>query len=258
MKERVIMAKIIALANQKGGVAKTTTTHALAAGLANKGFKVLAIDLDPQGNLTSACGADNFTKPTVYELLKGNTDAASVIQRIHDFDVIPANILLAGAEQEIVQAGKEHRLKEAMESIVDNYDYIVIDCPPSLGVLTSNAFTFANEIIIPSTAGIFAASGIGQLNNLIKSIKKYCNANVRIKGILLTRFNPRANISKEMKEFTEQIGGMLDAPVFNTFIRSSIAVEEAQANKEDIYTWASGSTVAQDYEAFVEEYLKGE
>lgn len=252
------MAKVIAIANQKGGVAKTTTSHALAAGLVKKGFRVLAIDLDPQGNLSDATGADNYNELTIYEVLKGTTKAEDVIQTKNGLDIIAANILLAGAEQEIVQAGKEHRLKEKLEKITPNYDFIIIDCPPSLGVLTANAFTFASDIIIPSNAGIFAASGIGQLHGLISSIKKYCNPSVKIRGILMTRYNPRANISMEMKDLTEKLASMLEAPVYETYIRNSVVVEEAQANHEDIYSWASGSTVAKDYEKFVEEFLKGE
>lgn len=250
--------QIIAVANQKGGVGKTTTSHALCAGLADKGYKVLGVDLDPQGNFSTACGANNYNVPTIYEVIKGEASSEETLQSMDSgFDVLPSNIMLAGAEQELSQTGKEHRLKEAIAPIAGNYDIIVIDTPPSLGVLTVNAFTCASDILIPTTAGIFATTGISQLNNTVKSVQKYCNPNVKIMGILFTRFNPRANISKQIKELTEQLSEYISAPIYNTYIRAAIAVEEAQANKTDIFAYSEKSTVAKDYKAFIEEFLKG-
>jgi chromosome partitioning protein len=250
--------RVIAVANQKGGVGKTTTSQAMCAGLAEKGYKVLGIDLDPQGNFSTACGAGNFNVPTIYELMKGEVETEEAVQHIQSgFDVISSNIMLAGAEQELSQTGKEHRLKEVISPISGNYDFIIIDTPPSLGVLTVNAFTFASDIMIPTTAGIFAATGIGQLAKTVKNVQKYCNPNVEITGILFTRFNPRANISKQIKELTEQVSEYISAPIYKTYIRSAVVVEEAQANQEDIFTYADKSTVSEDYRAFIEEFLKG-
>lgn len=250
--------KIIAVANQKGGVGKTTTSHALIAGLADKGYKVLGIDLDPQGNLSSSCGSINYNVPTVYELMKRDAFANDAIQRINDrYDIIPSNIMLAGAEQELSHTGKEHRLKESIEPVIHNYDYVIIDTPPSLGVLTVNAFTAATDIIIPTTAGIFATTGINQLNETVKSVQKYCNQRVKITGILFTRFNPRTNISKQIKELTEQLSQYISAPIYKTYIRSAIAVEEAQANRTDIFDYAEKSTVSEDYKRFIDEFLEG-
>ena len=251
--------RVIAVANQKGGVGKTTTSQAMCAGLAEKGCKVLGIDLDPQGNFSTACGAENYNVPTIYELMKGEASPEETVQHISNgFDVLPSNIMLAGAEQELSQTGKEHRLKEVVSPIAGNYDFIIIDTPPSLGVLTVNAFTFANDIMIPTTAGIFAATGIGQLAKTVKNVQKYCNPNVEITGILFTRFNPRANISKQIKELTEQLSQYISAPIYKTYIRSAVAVEEAQANRVDIFDFAEKSTVSEDYKAFIEEFLKGE
>lgn len=250
--------KVIAVANQKGGVGKTTTSHALSARLSKLGFKVLAIDLDPQGNLSSAFGVDNYNKPTIYNLMKNEVTAKEVLQKAQNgVDVIPSNIMLAGCEQELSHTGKEHRLKECIEPIKNNYDFIIIDTPPSLGVLTVNAFTASNDILIPTTAGIFAATGINQLNITVTSVKKYCNPNINIIGILFTRFNPRVNISKQVKELTEEISEFISVPIYKIYIRSAIVIEEAQANHKDIFDYAENSTVSEDYKNFVDEFLKG-
>ena len=249
---------IVAVANQKGGVGKTTTAQALAAGLAEKGYKVLGIDLDPQGNFSTACGAENYNVQTIYEVMKRAASIQAAIQHTKGgYDVVPANIMLAGAEQELSQTGKEHRLKEAVAPVAANYDFIVIDTPPSLGVLTVNAFTCATDILIPTTAGIFATAGISQLNETVTSVQKYCNPAVKVRGILFTRFNPRANISRQMKELAEQLGEYISAPIYKTYIRSAVVVEEAQANSQDIFDYANKSTVAEDYKAFIDEFLKG-
>ena len=247
--------RIIVVANQKGGVGKTTTSHALTAGLAAKGYKVMGIDLDPQGNFSIV----NYNVPTVYELMKREVTVEEVIQRMKGgYDILPSNIMLAGAEQELLQTGKEYRLKEIITPVVNNYDYIIIDTPPSLGVLTINAFTTASDILVPTTAGIFATTGINQLNETVKSVQRYCNPNLKIIGILFTRFNPRANISKQIKELTQQLSEYISAPIYKTYIRSAVVVEEAQANKTDIFDYAKKSTVSEDYKTFIEEFLKGD
>ena len=250
---------IVAVANQKGGVGKTTTAQALVAGLAEKGYRVLGIDLDPQGNFSSACGAENYNVPTIYEVLKRTVKTEEAIQTMSEkYDVVTANIMLAGAEQELSQTGKEHRLKEAIAPVLDDYDFVIIDTPPSLGILTVNAFTCSTDILIPTTAGIFATAGISQLNETVLSVQKYCNPTVKIRGILFTRFNPRTNISWQIKELTEQLGKYIAAPIYKTYIRAAVAIEEAQANREDIFNYAGKSTVAEDYRNFIEEFLKGD
>lgn len=246
---------VIAVANQKGGIGKTTTSAALAANLKKRGFRVLAIDMDPQGNLSMSSGS-NIELPTVYELLKEDVSVNDVIQHLDAYDIIPANIMLSAAEQELSHIGKEQRLKERLEPIMESYDYVVIDTPPSLGILTINAFTAADEIIIPTTAGIFAATGIKQLNSTINSVKKYCNNSIQIAGILLTKYDPRTNNSKDMRDLTLRLSEFMNTRLFDTYIRSSVVVEEAQARNIDIFTYQKNSNVAKDYEAFVDEYLR--
>lgn len=250
---------IVAVANQKGGVGKTTTSQALVSGLAEKGYRVLGIDLDPQGNFSSACGAESYNVPTIYEVMKRAVKIEEAIQSMAGkYDLVPANIMLAGADQEISQTGKEHRLKEIVAPVLNKYDFVIIDTPPSLGILTVNAFTCATDILIPTTAGIFATAGISQLSETVLSVQKYCNPSVKIRGILFTRFNPRTNISWQIKELTEQLGEYISAPIYKTYIRSAVAIEEAQANQKDIFNYAGKSTVAEDYRKFIEEFLKGE
>lgn len=250
--------KIIAISNQKGGVGKTTTSHSIIVGLAKRGYKVLGIDIDPQANLSSVCGAENYNTPTVYELMKCDAKSDEVVQTIKnsdlEYDFISSNIMLAGIEHELSSTGREYRLKEVIEPISSKYDFIIIDTPPSLGILTVNAFTFATDIIIPTTAGIFAATGINQLNETIKNVKKYCNPDIKINGILFTRFNPRTNISKQIKELTEKLSEYISVPIYNTYIRNSVVIEEAQANKNDIFQY-SKSTVYEDYNNFIDEFL---
>ncbi len=249
------MANVICVSNQKGGVGKTTTAGALIAGLSNEGYRVLGIDLDPQGNLSASVGAEMYEAPTVYDLMKNMADVKDAIQTIKTFDIISSNVMLAGAEQELSQIGKEHRLKEVIYPVIEKYDFIVIDTPPSLGVLTVNALTLANDVIIPTTAGIFAANGIRQLHSTIMGVKKYYNPEMNIAGILLTKYNARVNISKQILELTEKLGAFIDAPIYDTRIRAAVAVEEAQANQLDIFRYSGKSAVAEDYKNFVIEYI---
>ena len=250
------MAKIITITNQKGGVAKTTTAGAIAAGLKARGNNVLAIDFDPQGNLSSSIGIDSYNCSTVYQMLLKKDEAQKVIQKTNSFDIIPANIVLAGVEHELIQTGKEYRLEETLQPVLNNYDYIIIDTPPSLGILTTNAVMIADELIIPSTAGIFAATGIQQLKLYIDSITPYRKrpTDLKIDGILITKYNPRTIISRGMKDFTEQLANIINTKVYNSYIRFSVGVEEAQAEKTDLYSY-SKSSVADDYNKFLDEYL---
>ena len=249
--------KVITVANQKGGVAKTTTTASFGYELAKRGFKVLLIDLDPQGDLSYYfnCVADDETK-TMYDVLCGSDNIKSVMNKINEnLFIAPSDLLLAGAEQEMNKTGKEYKLKESIE-LLDTFDYIIIDTPPALGILTVNAFTAADEIIIPSNAGVFSTKAFVQLANTMQGVKKYFNSRLCISGILITRYNAQTKISKAIREMAETMAEKLNTKVFNTYIRTAIAVEEAQYEQVVIDDYNKNSTVSQDYKSFVDEYLK--
>lgn len=250
------MAKVITVANQKGGVAKTTTTGALAAGLKRRGYNVLAVDLDAQGNLTDNVGAD-AEHETTYELMKGVVRTKEVIQNTEVFDIIPANLALASADMEFTATGREYRLKKALEPVMNEYDYIILDTPPTLGIMTVNAFMVSDEVIIPAS-GINGVKGIVELFKTITTVKEFGNSKLTVAGILLTMYNPRAIINQNIKELAESIGAATGIHIYKTFIRTSVSVDEATATGKDIFSYNEKNNVAVDYNNFIDEYLKGE
>jgi chromosome partitioning protein len=248
------MKESIAIINQKGGVGKSTTAHALGIGLATKKIRVLFVDLDAQGNLSYTLGLDS-NKTTSYEVLTNEVTAAEAIQSGVMWDGLASSSALSGMDMNLTQTGKEYRLKEALEPIKDKYDYIIIDTPPALGILTVNALTACTGIIIPAQADIYSLQGIGQLYNTIDTVRRYCNPSLTIKGVLLTRYNPRSIISRDIAEMTAQTAERLKTQVYKTTIRESVSIKEAQAKQQDIYTYAPKSNPAADYKAFVKEFL---
>jgi len=245
---------IIAVTNQKGGVGKTTTSQALASGLHATGCKVLIIDLDPQANLSTALNVDN-RQLTIYEVLKKEVGIVEAIQTTSSGDIIPANILLSAAEMEFTMLGREQLLKEALTEIQKNYDYIVIDTPPALSILTINAFTAAQKLIIPMEADMFSLQGLGQLHTTILQVKKYSNKDLEIGGILLTKHNPRTNLAKDILENLNTLIKQLNTRLFKTTIRASISIREAQISQMDIIDYAPNSNAQTDYRNFVAEFL---
>lgn len=248
-------AEIITLSNQKGGSGKTTTAHALGAGLRARGHKVLFVDLDSQGNLTYALGIDNKAL-TSLEVLTGTATAEEAIQETATGDVIPASPALSGANEIITETGKEYRLKEALEPIRSRYDYIILDTSPALSVLTVNALTASDKLVIPSEADTFSLQGIVGISSTIAAVKKYFNKELRTDGILLTRFKPRTNLSKEIAGFADQIANMMQTKVYQNTIRENISIRMAQANRTDIFSYDPKSNGAADYNAFIDEFLK--
>lgn len=247
------MKEIFSVINQKGGVGKSTTALALAGGLTMRGFKTLLVDLDAQGNLSYTAGAD-VSGATSFDVLSGQ-NAALAIQPRALFDLIPSDPGLATADLVFSSTGKEYRLREALEPFYDQYDYIILDTPPALGILTINALTAATAAIIPAQADIYSLQGIGQLYSTLDAIKKYTNPSLSVCGILLTRYNPRAILSRDMAELLEETADRLGTKVFSSKIREAVAVREAQAAREDLFVYAPRSNAALDYTAFLDELL---
>ena len=248
------MKEVLAIINQKGGVGKSTTAAALGAGLTLKGYKVLFIDLDAQGNLTFNMGAGASALSSL-EVLTGTATAEEAIRHTEHGDIIPASPALAGADNLITTTGKEYRLKEALEPLHSRYDYIVIDTPPALGILTVNALTACSGAIVPAQADAWSLQGITQLNGTIQTVRKYCNPALKVKGIVLTRFNSRAVVSRDMQELIAQTAAALDTKLYSTAVRECTAIKEAQAVQQDIYSYAPRSNATADYKALVAEII---
>ena len=250
------MGKVISVANQKGGVGKTTTTVNLATLLAKKGKKVLLIDTDPQGNATSGLGITKELELSVYDILIGETTFNEVIQEttLKNLKVCPSNISLAGAEVELVSMmSREQRLKTKLDEIKDQYDYILIDCPPSLGLITLNAFTASDSVLIPVQCEYFALEGLGQLLNTVNLVKKHLNKSLEVEGALLTMYDARTNLSnqvvKEVKKYFED-------KVYKTVIPRNVRLSEAPIYGMPISIYDPRSKGAKDYEKLTKELLK--
>lgn len=251
----IFLSTIIALTNQKGGVGKTTTSSALISGLTSHNKKVLGIDIDPQGNLGFSLGAEIEECNTIYEVMKGLVSVEDAIQHTPSGDIIPSNILLSSAELEFNRPGREYMLKHMISTIQHKYDYIIIDTPPALSILTVNAYVVSNALIIPMAPEILSLLGVAQLKETIETVKKFYNSNLKILGLLLTKYNPRTNLAKEVTEMAEDIAQQLGTIVFQSKIRSSVTVAESPAHGESILQYAPKSNPALDYEAFVNEIL---
>ena len=248
--------KTIAVINQKGGVGKSTTASAIGAGLALKGYRTLFIDLDAQGNLTYSMGATQAGYNALGILQRPET-AMNEIQTTKQGSIIASTPQLATADTALSQTGKEYCLKEALDTI-SGYDYCIIDTPPALGILTVNALTACTGAIIPAQADIYSLQGISQLNDTIEAVRKYCNPSLAIMGIVLTRFNGRSILRKEIAERIEREADQLNTKLYKSRIRECVALAEAQTVQQDIFSYAPNSNASADYRALVEEILDGE
>ena len=250
------MAKVISIANQKGGVGKTTTAVNLSACIAQKGKKVLLIDIDPQGNATSGLGVEAHEDKSIYNVLVEDLEITETIHPtvVKKLDVCPANINLAGAEIELVSmVSRENRLKLAIDTIKDKYDYIFIDCPPSLGLITLNAFTASDSVLVPIQCEYYALEGLGQLVNTIKLVQKHLNKELEIEGVVLTMFDSRTNLSTEVANEVEKYFGN---KVFQTIIPRNIRLSEAPSHGLPITLYDSDSKGAQKYKKLAKELIK--
>ena len=245
------MATVIVVTNQKGGVGKTTTCAALAGIFRSRGMRVLAIDMDPQGNLSFSLGAEDEGY-TIHDVMTGKCDIREAIKVTHICDVLTSNILLSGSELELTSERREFILKDILRLVRYAYDYIIIDTPPALSILTINAYTAADDLIIPMTPEILSLQGIAQLKETILAVKKYYNKNLNIRGILLTKYVPRQTLATEVGEMVEIVAEQLKTQVLDIKISVSVAVAEAPAHQEVITTYSPGCRAAKDYTRLAE------
>jgi chromosome partitioning protein len=256
MKAGDIVGKIIAIANQKGGVGKTTTSVNLGACLAYIGKRVLLVDVDPQGNATSGIGIEKAdVEHCIYDILVDDVDVKEVIKQtaVENLDIIPATIQLAGAEIELVPTiSREVRLNRALETVKHNYDYIVIDCPPSLGLLTINALTASDAVLIPVQCEYYALEGLSQLLNTVRLVQKHLNTDLRIEGVLLTMLDARTNLGIQV---IDEVKKYFQDKVYHTIIPRNIRLSEAPSHGQPIIIYDPRSRGAEVYLELAKEVV---
>ena len=253
------MGRTIATANQKGGVGKTTTAINLSACLAEKGKKVLAVDFDPQGNTTSGLGIDkNSLNITIYEMMIGEAEIEECIKKsvVKDLDVLPSNVNLAGAEIELIGIEeKEYILRNQIEKIKDKYDYIIIDCPPSLNTLTVNAMTTADTVLVPIQCEYYALEGLTQLIHTINLVKERLNPELEIEGVVFTMYDARTNLSLQVVENVKQ---NLKQTIYKSIIPRNVRLAEAPSHGMPINLYDPKSAGAEGYRDLADEVLERE
>ena len=248
----------IAVINQKGGVGKSTSAHAIGSGLHLRGKRVLFADLDAQRNLSGTLRAAEDTGATLFDVLTGRAEVSAALTETGCGSLLPGDAALSGADMTLTSVGKEYRLREALAPLAGSYDYTVIDTPPALGILTVNALAAADGCIIPAGADIYSLQGIAALRGTIDAVKRYCNPNLEVMGILLTRYNSRTVITRDAEDLTAQSAAQFGTRLYRVKIRECTAVKEAQAVRRSIFDYAPKSNAAADYNALLDEIMEGE
>lgn len=253
------MGRIIAVANQKGGVGKTTTAINLSSCLAEKGKKVLAVDMDPQGNMTSGLGVDkNSVENTIYDLIIGESGIEEVLRKdiMKNLDIIPANIDLSAAEIELIDVeDKEYIVRNVIKDIKDNYDYIIIDCPPSLSMLTINAMTTATSVLVPIQCEYYALEGLSQLIHTVDLVRDRLNPELEIEGVVFTMYDARTNLSLQV---VENVKDNLHQNIYKTIIPRNIRLAEAPSYGVPINEYDPKSAGSESYMRLAEEVINRE
>ena len=252
-KEVSCLAKIISVITQKGGVGKTTIVNALASTLTHSGCRVLVIDMDPQGNLSFSVGADTENTNTIYEMLKGEVNPLSAIQRMPMTDVIPANILLSGIELEFTGKNREYLLHKALDPLIKLYDYILIDSPPGLGILTINALTACDYVIIPLVPDVFALQGLTLVYDTIEHISQNINPKIAVAGVLMNRFSKYIKMHREIYGTAKMICDKLNINLFKTTIHECRAFAESHTMQNDITVHGEKTKATKDFSKFLKE-----
>lgn len=250
------MGKIISIANQKGGVGKTTTAINMSTILAKRGKKVLFIDADPQGNGTSGLGVNKEQKFSIYDVLIEDIEVENTLQKtqVKNLDLCPSNMNLAGAEVQLVSMeDREYSLKTKLNNIRDKYDFIIIDCPPSLGLITLNAFTASNSVLIPVQCEYYALEGLGQLLNTVELVRKHMNKDFKVEGALLTMYDARTNLSNQV---VKEVKRYFEDKVYKNVIPRNVKLSEAPSYGMPITLYDPRSKGAKSYEKFTREFLK--
>lgn len=248
--------KVVTITNQKGGVSKTTTAHAIGAYLSKHKKKVLLVDLDSQANLTYITGVKCVDKSSSDVLL----DPMVIKEAMQEINpllwIVPADPQLSNVCNELInKTGREYKLKEALKGL--SFDYVIIDSPPALSLLTINALTASNEIVVPIQADVLSLKSLKELSETIGAVKKYTNKSLKLSGVLLARYNPRSILTKDMTKAIENACSILGTKLYKAKIREAVAIKEAQAKKTDIFSYAPDSKVAEDYKEFIKEFING-
>ncbi len=245
----------IAVACQKGGVGKTSTCLSLGAGLSSRGRRVLFVDLDAQGNLTySLKGQDGGGD--VFAALQRPESVAAEVRRMDGFDLLASVPSLSSADVFFTETGREYRLLKALQTLEKAYDFCIVDTPPSLGILTVNALTACRYAIVPTQADVYSLHGIGQLAKTVSAVREFCNPNLSLMGVLVTRFNARTVVRREVVDLLDKTATKLGTTVFKSKVRECVAMVEAQAVQQSIFSYAPKCNAASDYSAFVDEVLE--